>query len=212
MTTVNPELRPPLQERTRRAWQRILDAGLELLEDHGFDGVTIAALCKRAQVTPPTIYARAASKEALLLALYEHALERISLSDTLDPSDPHWAELETERVIPEAVEVVSRIWLENAALMRALVKRSGVDVETFRRGSSVSIDLARRFRVVLLARADVVRGADAEERVDACFRIVYSAMVQRVMFGDGFESDLPLSDERLQAALTVMVAAYLQAS
>ena len=95
---------------------------------------------------------------------------------------------------------------ENAPLLRALVYRSGVDPETFARGSQHSVDLARRFRAVLLGRPDL---ADAEARIDLCFRIVYAALVQRVMFGEGFESDLPLADLALEQALVEIVSQYL---
>jgi AcrR family transcriptional regulator len=203
------ELRPPLQERTRLAWQRILDEGLALLEEDGFDGLTIAALCERAGVTPPTIYARAPSKEALLRALYDHALERISRSDELDPADERWQQLPPEQVIAQAVTVLFRIWIDNASLMRAIVRHSSTDPVTLRRGSEASIDAARRFRRVLTARPDVVGGADPARSADACFRIVYAALVQRVMFGEAFESDLPLTDEQLRTTLIGLVSGYL---
>jgi len=202
-------LRPPLQQRTHLAWQRILDQGIVLLEEKGFDGLTIAALCERADVTPPTIYARAPGKEALLQALYEHALERIARSDTLDPQDARWRQLPPHEVIAEAVSAVFRIWLENAALMRAIVRRSSADPYTFRRGSEASTDLARRFRMVLTARPDAVITADAAGHADACFRVVYAALVQRVIFGEDFESDLPLADEQLRTTLIALVSAYL---
>lgn len=202
-------VRLPRQARTRAAWERILTSGLQILEEDGYEGLTIAGLCERAGVTPPTIYARAPSKEALMLAIYDHAVQHITRSDTLDPEDVMWQELPAERVIPEAVTAITRIWLRNARLLRALVVRAGEDPETFRRGGEQSIDLARRFRRILLSRADVISGQNAERRADACFRIVYAALVQRVMFGSGFESDLPLSDAQLQAALIEMVRRFL---
>ena len=201
-------MRVPLQARTRAAWGRILASGLEILEEDGYEGLTIAGLCERAGVTPPTIYARASSKEALMLAIYDHAMQRINRFDTLDPDDAVWQDMPSEMVIPEAVAAVARIWLKNARLLRALVVRAGEDPETFRRGGQHSVDLARRFRQILLSRAEVLSGPDAERRADTCFRIVYAALVQRVMFGSGFESDVPLSDGQLQAALIEMVQRY----
>lgn len=35
-------IRPPRQERSRRAWDRVLDAGVALLEEAGYAGFTIA--------------------------------------------------------------------------------------------------------------------------------------------------------------------------
>jgi hypothetical protein len=43
-----------------------------------------------------------------------------------------------------------------------------------------------------------------------CFRIVYAALVQRVMFGEDFESDVPLGDTALERALVEMVCRYLR--
>ena len=64
------EVRPPKQRRSREAWQRVLDAGVAILEDGGYDAFTIAAVCARARVAPPAIYARTTSKDALFLAVY----------------------------------------------------------------------------------------------------------------------------------------------
>ena len=63
-------IRPPRQERSRRAWDRVLDAGVALLEEAGYEGFTIAAVCERAQVPPRAIYDRAPTKDALFLAVY----------------------------------------------------------------------------------------------------------------------------------------------
>jgi AcrR family transcriptional regulator len=202
-------VRLPRQARTRAAWQRILEAGVQIIERDGYDALTIASLCERAGVTPPTIYARAGSKEALMLAIYEHAMERIRRSDRLDPSDARWQELPADMVIAEAVTALAQIWLSNARLLRALVTRSGKDPETFTRGSENSIDLAHRFTAILLSRPDLILGREPELRADACFRVVYAALVQRVMFGAAFESDRSLPDEQLQAVLIEMVQRFL---
>src|SRR4051812_37000943 len=41
------EVRPPKQERSRASWNRVLDAGVAILEDTGYDALTIAAVCER---------------------------------------------------------------------------------------------------------------------------------------------------------------------
>src|SRR3954447_25170419 len=79
MTPVDADLqvRPPKQRRSREAWNRVLDAGVAILEDGGYEAFTIAAVCERARVAPPAIYARTASKDALFLAVYEHGIARL---------------------------------------------------------------------------------------------------------------------------------------
>jgi AcrR family transcriptional regulator len=56
------------QRRSREAWNRVLDADVELLETGGYETFTIAAVCDRAQVAPRALYERADSKDALFLA------------------------------------------------------------------------------------------------------------------------------------------------
>ena len=70
-------LREPRQRRTREQWDRILDAGVRLLEEGGYEAFTIAALCERAEVPPRALYARAATKDALFLAVYERGMSRV---------------------------------------------------------------------------------------------------------------------------------------
>jgi AcrR family transcriptional regulator len=200
---------PPRQARTRAAWNRVLEAGVGLLESGGYDALTIGAVCERAAVSPPTIYARAAGKEQLLLAVYERAMQRITEDDALDPADERWAVMQPAGAVREAVARVARIWLDHAALLRAIVHRSAVDDEVRRRGSVASRDLAARFRAVLLIHRDALPPA-AEAAADMCFRLVYAALVQRVVYGADFESDLPLDDACFTAALGEAALRYLQ--
>src|SRR3954469_18227028 len=80
-------VREPRQQRTREQWARILDAGVELLEQGGYEAFTIAALCERAAVPPRALYARADTKDGLFLAVYEHGMSRV-LADHAVFTDP----------------------------------------------------------------------------------------------------------------------------
>jgi AcrR family transcriptional regulator len=56
----------------------ILKVAATLFAEHGFDSVSINQIGEEAGVTGPAIYRYFASKEALLVALYEHVLRRAS--------------------------------------------------------------------------------------------------------------------------------------
>jgi len=179
----------------------VLDAGVALLEDGGYGALTIAALCDRAAVTPPTIYARAGSKEQLLLAVYERAMQRITADDVLDPADPRWDDLASAERVRAAVGAVARVWLRHAKVLRAIVHRAATDEEVFRRGAVTSRDVAARFRAIVPA---------AEREADACFRIVYASLVQRVVYGPDFESDVPWDEDAFTTMLGEVAVRYLR--
>ena len=66
----------------------MLDAGVALIEHGGYEALTIAAVCERAEVPPRLIYERVANKDALFLAVYEHGMERVLADEAaLDDGD-----------------------------------------------------------------------------------------------------------------------------
>jgi AcrR family transcriptional regulator len=200
--------RPPRQARTRASWERVLEEGVALLEEEaGYAGLTIGALCERAGVTPPTIYARAGSKDGLLLAVYDRAMAHIDAVDGLHPEDPRWAGLDDDALVRGAVDEVARPWLARPALLRAIVHRAAVDPEVWRRGSLASRDLGGRFRRVVTREG--ARAGVGERRADGAFRLVYAALVQRTMYGPGFESDVKLDDAASLQLLGDAAVAYL---
>jgi AcrR family transcriptional regulator len=192
----------PRQARSRATWARVLDAGVELLREGGYEALTIGALCERAGATPPSIYARAGSKDGLLLAIYDHAMAQITRT-AIHPDDGSWDGLDAQAVITRAIRALCSTWLDNAGLMRPIVHRAGHDPEIFRRGSRASREEGVAFRAVL-ARAGV-----GERDADAVFRLTYAALVQRVMYGEGFESDVALDDDGLVEMLCAAALAYI---
>jgi AcrR family transcriptional regulator len=63
-------------ENGQRNRERILDAASTLMSERGFAGATIAAICKQAEVMPPTLYWHFGDKEGLVAAVMERAAER----------------------------------------------------------------------------------------------------------------------------------------
>jgi AcrR family transcriptional regulator len=199
------EISAPRQARSRATWARVLDAGVQLLAEGGYEALTIGALCERASATPPSIYARAGNKEGLLLAVYEHAMGQITRT-AIHPDDGSWDGLSAPATVTRAVEALCRTWLDNAALLRPIVHRAAHDPEVFRRGSQASREEAHAFRTVL------ERVGIAPADADACFRVVYATLVQRVMYGEGFESDVALPDDALVQTLVSVATRYVGAA
>ena len=200
-------IRAPRQKRTREQWERVLDAGVQLLEEGGYEAFTIAALCERAVVAPRALYARTATKDGLFLAVYERGMERV-LSDHLVFADPaRWAVPDDETRVRLAVERLVGIFVHHEAFLRAVVLISNAHPEVLRRGA-IYIDRIRQLFVRVLAPVNPRAGrADRARERDFLFSMVFSAMVVRTAYGEGFG---PAGDtSALQDELVTMAWRYL---
>ena len=203
------EIRPPKQQRSREAWNRILDAGVALLEDGGYDAFTIAAVCERAGVAPPAIYARTTSKEALFLAVYEHGIARlVTAQDVLAPAD-HWATLGPADLVRSAVAETVRIALRHQRFLRPVVLLSASHPEVRRRGSGYSRALGEAFVALLRPVRDEITHADAEAAAWACFDTVFAATIIRVAYGPGFATPVGEDDDTFVARLGETAVRFL---
>lgn len=204
-------IRPPQQERSRRAWDRVLDAGVALLEEAGYAGFTIAAVCERAHVPPRAIYDRAPTKDALFLAVYEHGMARIKADHEIFTDPARWLGLDAAALIEAVVREVTAVFSRHQALLRAVILISGVHPEVYRRGSLYSRELGELLTALLrpvVAPATQTR-TDADTVLRTCYTTMFSVLVIRVAYGAGFAAD-PVDDATFTAQLTRMISLYLR--
>lgn len=71
--------RVPVQERSRRTVQQILDAAEEIVAEEGVDAATTRAIAQRAGVAAPSLYRFFADRDAILDALLEAMLGDLEL-------------------------------------------------------------------------------------------------------------------------------------
>jgi len=203
------EVRPPKQRRSREAWHRVLDVGVAILEDGGYDAFTIAAVCERAQVAPTAIYARTTSKDALFLAVYEHGIAGIRDEQRVFTDAEHWAGLVPAALVREAVAQVAGISLRHQRYLRAVVLVSGVHPEVQARGGRYVHELAGLFAAVVLGARQAIRHEDPERAVLACFGSTFSATMIRLAYGPGFTTPEPVDDDAFVADLGETAVRYL---
>jgi AcrR family transcriptional regulator len=65
-TRPSEHLKPPVQERSKKTLQRILEAGMALLDERGFQGVSMSDIASRAGVSVATVYTRFRDKKAFV--------------------------------------------------------------------------------------------------------------------------------------------------
>ncbi|CAN5238244.1 hypothetical protein BH09ACT12_BH09ACT12_34640 [soil metagenome] len=200
-------VREPRQRRTREQWDRVLDAGVLLLEEGGYEAFTIEALCARAGVPPRALYARAATKDALFLAVYEYGMSRVLASEHVFDDAERW-ELDDDRRVEQAVRSLVQVFVDHAAFLRSIVLISGAHPEVQRRGAAYRSALGTRFVAALGPVEDGDRAGSAVVEREFCFSSVFSAMVVRTAYGPGFGPNGDL--DALGDELVTMARRYLR--
>jgi AcrR family transcriptional regulator len=202
------EIRPPVQRRSREAWDRVLNAGVHLLEEGGYDAFTIAAVCNRAQVAPRALYDRADNKDALFLAVYEHGMARVRADQAVLTDQERWRDLPPDQLATQMVSEVAAIFFRHAAFLRAVVLISGVHAEVYRRGAYYSQQLGDQVTNLMLRARDDIDNPDPETAVRAAFNAVFSALVLRIAYGPAFAAP-DIDEQTFLQTLSTMVRRYL---
>lgn len=201
-------IRPPRQRRSREAWARVLDAGVAIIEESGYEAFTIAAVCERARVAPRAIYARADTKDALFLAVYEHGIARVRADHAVFADEDRWSHLPAARLVREAVGEMAAIFIRHTRFLGAVVLISGVHPEVQRRGEDYVRMLGDQFTSLLLSRADDITHPDPANAARTCFNTTFAALVIRVAYGPGFAAPAT-GDAAFTAELADVAARYL---
>ncbi|EIE97071.1 TetR/AcrR family transcriptional regulator [Saccharomonospora glauca] len=88
-----PLRRQPVQQRSARRVERMLDASAELLDEVGYEGLTTTLIAKRAGVAVGSLYQFFPDKRAVVQALTQRNLDRFiaAVNERLETLDPrHW--------------------------------------------------------------------------------------------------------------------------
>jgi AcrR family transcriptional regulator len=200
------DLPPAQQRRSRLTQQRILEAGTALLEDGGAEALTIAAVAARAGVSVGSVYRRFGDKDRLIAALQHDMIDQFR-ADIIRRFKP----LRTDPIalVASAVAGLTETFHEHERLMRVFVTAGTTDPAVARIGSEASVDCGHVFRRFLEPMVPMIDAPEPELRLDVVFRLVYGACMNRVLHGERFESDRPLTWRQLTDELVKVVCLYL---
>lgn len=112
---------PAVQERGRKAVERLLGAAESLLESGGIEAATVPAIAARAGMSVGNVYKRFPDKDSLLRAVYERFFaEAVAANEfALDPAK--WKDIPTTEVLSTLVTGMIEGYRSRRALVRALL-------------------------------------------------------------------------------------------
>ncbi|MFN3257013.1 MAG: TetR/AcrR family transcriptional regulator [Ilumatobacter sp.] len=194
-----PRIRPPKQERSRKAFSAALDAFEELLRQRSVHDVSMQEVADRAGLSLTSVYARFDGKAALVLGLHERVIaDGTALADLAD-ADESLADLTLHDLVSRIVHSVGAFTESNEHVFRAVLAtadREATDrIADFVRSSSE--------RVAALLRDRIDGDRDTVERdLDFAWRSVIAMLQQRWMLDGADPARFPLETTELRDRLT----------
>jgi AcrR family transcriptional regulator len=200
---------PARQRRTRESLERIIRAGLQVLAAHGWDGFTIAAVARRAGVSPTAIYRRFEDKEALLLALHQRFEDEFLASWRPAYRTLERANVDLETLVHGFISELANTFRHHQKLLRVFVVRAATDPRVNDAGDRSVAAMALVFEEALLTHQDRFNCSDPHVAVAMCFQSTLDSFLRLVLYGR--QAHPELGWERLADELSAMTLAYLTA-
>jgi AcrR family transcriptional regulator len=209
VSTPPSDVRPPQQKRSQESFERVLEAGGEILREVGFGGFTLQAVSERAGVGVGSIYLRVPSREALLIAIHDREMSRMDVEDTELIADVVEGEFSPSEHVERLVTAVGGYMLRNGDILAVFMTIAPSDSEIWRKGSERSREVGERFRAAMDPVRPHIAHPDPDLAIDIVYRVVYDTIARRISRGEGFESDRDLADATLLEELARVAVSYL---
>ena len=189
----------PLQQRSRKTLERVLNAFVELLAKKPFEEITMAELARRSRIAVTSIYARFENKQALVLAAHErHRDEMIrEIDQLLDPV--RWGAANLEVIIHQVMAGIITDRRARLPLLRAALLIN--DPEVYQRAAQISQHVSERMSILLAPHLPWLAANERERTIDFALRAATSVLQQRLVFGEIEPGRFRLSETELSERL-----------
>jgi AcrR family transcriptional regulator len=201
----------PRQARSRESLERVMQAGLDLLADEGWEGFTMAAACRRAGVSMAMMYRRFANRDAFLLALQDRWIAQLEdaqrefLGQHVD-----WKALDFKAALRLAIDGIVDSIAAEERLLRTWATHEALNDDGLARLARLARRNATWFVTGLMHHRSAITHRDPQQALEFCFRIVLDTSVRRANYGDEFATGTSVGDWRAFAdRLEQVVTAFL---
>ena len=200
----------PLQKRSRKTLQRVLDVFVAMLAEKPFEEITMAELARRSKIAVTSIYARFENKQALVLAAHERHRDEMmhQMDELLDPA--RWAGASLETIAREVMARTIADRRQRLPLLRATLLIN--DPEVYERAAQIMRHASELMAKLLDPRLDWLPEKERARSVDFAMRAVVSVMQQKLVFGAIEPARFRLSDKELASRLADQFVATLTSS
>jgi AcrR family transcriptional regulator len=204
---------PPVQERSRKTLQRMLDSAEFILARHGLQGTTLPRIAAHARLSPASVYRRFRDKDALMAAVFERLTKRSSAGTAAAVNPEAVRHLGLQQFSRNIITVMIRNFRADAGLSRAALQYSeqhwnAASVRDARDSEARSF---QQMVATFMIWRDQIRHPQPELAIRFAFVMVALVLRELILFNRAhlFEAILPIDDELLATELTRMFLQYL---
>jgi len=189
----------PVNARSRRTRATLLSAARGILEEDGFEALTMAAVADRAGVTRRAVYLHFASRAELVAGLFDHVAAEAGLHESLAPV---WAAPDAAAALEEWARHLARYHPKMLAVDRAIERVHRTDPDAARHRERVArAKLAGCRR--LAQRLDDEGVLASQWSVDSATDMLYALISSDVV--EGLTVDRRWSKQKLASHLGLLL-------
>lgn len=175
--------RTPKQQRSQESYDRMIKAAIEVIEERGLAGLTLATVSSRSRVSIGSIYNRLESKEALVREVQAVVLQRMEREFAVLVNRVRRQMLALRELVPTMVWELAHHLRRYAPLLAAFMQQAERDPLIEEVGHKSYQQNLVDFQLVLLERKAEFRHPDPEHASGTCFSVVYAALARHLGLG-----------------------------
>ena len=172
----SPLFRPPKQSRSRQTLDRIAAAALELMEEKGLEGATVAAIVERAGASVGSFYARFPGKDDLVRYLQDRVWTEARERWDQALGAQAWEGLSMAAVVEGVVGLLLRSFRADFHHRKVLGRDRSFDPEAAREVLAFHEHILDSVTPLLLSRREEMTHPDPEVAVRFGYRFVVGAI------------------------------------
>ena len=178
-------VRTPHQDRSRRTLERLLDAAETLLQERGFDNVSVAEIAHAAESSVGAFYARFRDKNGLLNHLHERFSEEALATAESSLAPERWAEASAYEIVAAVTAFLVELHRTRSGLFRAFLLHGCTDPQFQARETRVMEAVHGRLVALLLQRRAEIGHPHPEFAVVFGMELVGGVLRERYVLGPG---------------------------
>lgn len=196
----------PTQARSKKALERFLNVAADLLANNQFEETGISQIAQLAESSVGTFYRLLGDKGVLLYTVHERFVEESRAAVDELVSDLAASDLPLAAQIEGFIQGVILLFRGSEGLLRALVRRSSIDLQFRQRFHQLNASIGQAFCRIALARKQELGHPHPEQAADLGAHLLLAGMNYFTMVGSMGVTPA----EVVPGELSRLICSYLQ--